>query len=114
MISCIKEYDYEFIVYNKTNYKINSFKIDNIVIEIEPNDTSERITWYYEGSCFNFSEPLLGLYIAEYSDSLTEFKNSIGKVTSICDLNKKSVNRVEINLCNDNQNEDYIFDIKVN
>jgi len=114
MISCSKEHDYEFIVSNKTSYKINSFKIDNIEIAIEPNATSEMITWHFDGTNFNFTEPLLSLYITEYSDSLNVLKNNIGQLTSIIDLNKKNVNKIEISLRNDYQNNDYKFDIKVN
>lgn len=115
LISCSMERDYEFKVYNKTNYKINSFKIEeDVEIAIEPNDSSEIITWHHDGTYFNFTEPLVALFIAEYSDSLNVFKNSIGQVFSIPDLNKKDVNRIEITLCDNCQIKDYIFDIEVN
>lgn len=80
LISCLGERDYEFAVYNTTNYKINSFKIDNVAVSIEPNDTSERVTWCFGGTYLNFTEPLVGFCVASYSDSVSTFKNNIGEV----------------------------------
>lgn len=85
-----------------------------IELSLEPNDSSEFVTYNFDGTIFNFAEPYIGLRVAEYSDSTGTYKNVIGQGMSVPDAFKKSVNRIEIYLVNDYKNKDYIFDIHVN
>ncbi len=116
--SCSKARDYEFVVYNATDYKIDIFKIGSgkrkIEISVKPNDTSEVFVYEFDGTYFNFTEPLLGLHVYEYSDSINTYNNGIGQLASIPDLRKKSTNIIDISLREDAMERDCIFEIKVN
>jgi hypothetical protein len=118
MCSCSRQHDYKFIAYNSTDYKIEILKIgsgeNRIEISVDPNDSTELFTYHFAGTYFNFTEPLLYLFISEYSDSSRVYINKYGQVASIPDLLKKSINRIDISLEADTLGKEYIFDIRVN
>lgn len=118
LISCSRKRDYEFVVNNKTAYKIISFSIgsgnEKVQVSLNPYTTSDIVTYHFGGTYFNFTEPLLGLGVDEYSDSINTYKNDIGRVTSIPELNKKSKNNIEISLKSTGSSNNDIFEIIVN
>ncbi len=117
-ISCSEKADYDFIITNETDYQINSFVIgsgdDRIVITIQPNDTSEIVTYEFDGTYFNFTEPLLTLMVKQYSDSIGTYDYNTGGGTSIPDLKDDSVNRIYIKLDEKSSDSDVIFKIETN
>ena len=117
--SCSRKRDYKFIVYNKTDYNINSLIIgsgnDMIKFKVAAHDTSEIVVWHFGGTYFNFTEPLVSINVSEYADSIQTYKNINGSLASIIDLKKKTTNIIEI-LKREKVGNEYvdIFEIKVN
>ncbi|MDN4165028.1 hypothetical protein QWY31_05910 [Cytophagales bacterium LB-30] len=117
-LSCSKKADYDFIITNGTDYTINSFVIgsgnDRIDVTIMPNDTSEIVTYEFDGTFFNFTEPLLTLAVKQYFDSIKQYDYNKGGGTSIPDLKEDSENKVTIKLDKESSVSNILFELEIN
>ena len=95
LLSCEKEIIFDCTLTNETEYQINKIEfscaVDKKIISIPPQSTSEKFELRYVRNAGRFfSEPLLCIKVAEYSDSIQTYQNSIGRVMSISDLKKNN------------------------
>jgi hypothetical protein len=118
MGACSRTQDYELVVINQTDFTIDVFKIDThpraVELSINPRDTSDTVVYRYKSAVIDLAEPLLGLSVDSYSDSLNTYQNKYGQVTSIPDLLKNNVNTIYIHLKDTTVYKEYIFEITVN
>lgn len=117
-ISCSKKATYDFEVSNETDYFINTFVIgsgdDKVKISINPNETSEIVSYEFGGTYFNFAEPMMSLAVKQYSDSIEVYDYNTGGGTSIPDLYKNKTNRIKISLDKESTDLNVVFLIETN
>ena len=117
-ISCSKKADYDFIITNETDFIINSFIIGSgdhrLDVTVQSNAKSEKVTYEFDGTYFNFTEPLLTLAVEQYSDSVDTYNYGTGGVTSIPDLSDESVNMINIKIDEESSTSNVSFKIETN
>ncbi|MGM0580435.1 MAG: hypothetical protein ACQETL_07135 [Bacteroidota bacterium] len=118
LFSCTRKNEYEFQILNQTDYSLDRFELGSrngeINIELNRYDTSNIIIYDFEGTYFNFTEPMLYMAVVEYSDSIKTYKNDFGHMTSIPDLSRNNLNIIEVVLADTIENENDIFEFIVN
>jgi hypothetical protein len=84
-------------VKNATDYQLDKIvfgNMDGTIISVKPNMTSDLFIIKRQNNDLAkfFSEPLLGVTVLSYSDSISTYENQIGEVISISDLKKDEIN----------------------
>ena len=115
--SCSAPRNYQFIATNNTSYMIDSIQFgcvkNSIKISVAPHCVTDTLTYYFSGTIFNFTEPLLCLTVLNHSDSIRSYTSSYGGVIAIKNLKKRSVNNFIISLDTNLLYNPNIFNIKL-
>lgn len=118
-ISCTTEIDYRFKVKNTTNYQLDKIvfgNMDGTIISVKPNMTSDLFIIKRQDNKLAkfFSEPLLGVTVLSYSDSVSTYENQIGEVISISDLKEDEINILTFRLVKQTHHPTHKFTVHDN
>jgi hypothetical protein len=100
--SCSLPREYQFQIENATAYEIDTFRIgqkkDSTFVSIASDSTSPVIHYQFNGTLFNFAEPMIYLTVGSCYDSIQRYENhtSTGKLISVPNLYKRKVNLLRI------------------
>ncbi|MGZ5243143.1 MAG: hypothetical protein ACXWEY_04760 [Bacteroidia bacterium] len=89
-------------------------KIGGSNVEVNPNSNSNSVYVNYKPSWGGaFTEPLLGVAVRKYSDSIKTYENNYASVISISDLEKNKTNFITLELDTPAYYENDIFKIRL-